>query len=166
MNEQFSSVFNKNEDHTNIPDKGPSPYPTMSPIVVKERGVKKLLNNLKPHKASGPDQIPTMLLKLLADEMSPILTEFFQVSIDRGEVPAEWRSANVIPIFKKGEKNKASNYRPVSLTCILCKTLEHILASNMMKHLDQYNIIKMQNSIKNLTSEHCMKILRFTLYFL
>ena len=43
--------------------------------------------------------------------------------------------ANVSPVFKKGEKYDAANYRPVSLTCICCKTLEHILVSNINKHL-------------------------------
>ena len=52
-----------------------------------------------------------------------------------GEVPDEWRQANVSPVFKKGEKYDAANYRPVSLTCICCKTLEHILVSNINKHL-------------------------------
>ena len=46
-----------------------------------------------------------------------------------------WRHANVSPVFKKGKKYDAANYRPVSLTCICCKTLEHILVSNINKHL-------------------------------
>ena len=51
------------------------------------------------------------------------------------------RSANVTAIFKKGEKYKPSNYRPVSLTCICCKIQEHILTSNILKHLDAHNIL-------------------------
>ena len=53
----------------------------------------------------------------------------------QGDVPDEWQQANVSPVFKKGEKYDAANYRPVSLTCICCKTLEHILVSNINKHL-------------------------------
>ena len=52
-----------------------------------------------------------------------------------GDVPGEWRQANVSPVFKKGEKYNAANYMLVSLTCICCKTLEHILVSNINKHL-------------------------------
>ena len=57
----------------------------------------------------------------------PVQSEF--------HVPDDWRQANVAPIFKKGEKYDAANYRPVSLTCICCKTLEHIIVSNINKHL-------------------------------
>ena len=56
-------------------------------------------------------------------------------------MPKDWRKANVIPVFKKGEKYLASNYRPVSLTCICCKILEHIVVSNILKHLDENNIL-------------------------
>ena len=61
--------------------------------------------------------------------------------LSRGEVPSDWRQANVIPVFKKGEKYLASNYRPVSLTCICYKVLEHIVVSNMMKHLEIHDIL-------------------------
>ena len=50
--------------------------------------------------------------------------------------------ANISPVFKKGERFKASNYRPVSLTCICSKLMEHIIISNMMKHFNRYNILK------------------------
>ena len=50
-------------------------------------------------------------------------------------MPDDWRHANVSPVFKKGEKYDAANYRPVSLTCVCCKALEHILVSNINKHL-------------------------------
>ena len=63
LNQQFQSVFTLIEDKTNIPNKGTSPHPGMNPITVTPAGVKKLLNNLKEHKATGPDQLPTNLLK-------------------------------------------------------------------------------------------------------
>jgi hypothetical protein len=65
----------------------------------------------------------------------------YSISLSRGEVPSDWRQANVISVFKKGEKYLASNYRPVSLTCICCKVLEHIVVSNMVKHLEIHDIL-------------------------
>ena len=62
-------------------------------------------------------------------------SRIFNESLARGDVPDEWRQVNVSPVFKKGEKYDTDNYRPVSLTCICCKNLEHILVSNINKHL-------------------------------
>ena len=59
----------------------------------------------------------------------------FKESLARGDVPDDWRQANISPVLKKVEKYDATNYRPVSRTCICCKTLEHILVSNINKHL-------------------------------
>ena len=55
-------------------------------------------------------------------------------------MPKAWKDANVAPVFKIGDKSNASNYRPISLTCILCKTLEHIIASSIVKHLKELGI--------------------------
>ena len=56
--------------------------------------------------------------------MAPILQVIFQQSLDTGVVPSDWKQANVVAVYKKGDKNTAANYRPVSLTSISCKTLE------------------------------------------
>ena len=82
------------------------------------QGVTKLLNNQNIHKATGPVSIPSFILKSAADQLAPILTDIFQTSIDTGEVPQDWRDANIVPLFKKNERHLASNYRPVSLTSI------------------------------------------------
>ena len=64
----------------------------------------KLLKNLKPHKATGPDDIHLMLLKDAADEIAPATTLLFQASLNQGNTPSTWRKALVVPIFKKGSK--------------------------------------------------------------
>ena len=84
----------------------------------------KLLDRLNVHKASGSYGLNARVLKECSNEISPILALIYNESLARGEVPDEWRQANVTPVFKKGEKYDAANYRPVSLTCICCKTLE------------------------------------------
>jgi len=78
---------------------------------------------------------------LAAEELAPALSVIFQKSIDTGDLPKSWLKANISPIFKKGDRTLASNYRPVSLTSICCKTLEHIIHSNIMKHFDQFSIL-------------------------
>ena len=66
----------------------------------------------------------------------------FRKSVNNSEVPAEWKTATVIPIFKKGKKSAAGNYRPVSLKSVSCKVLESILKDDIMDHLSRNQLIK------------------------
>ena len=138
LNDQFHSVFTK-EDKDDFPNMGPSPHQAMGKITIDQRGVHKLLSNLQPHKATEPDQIPSFVLKAVGDDLSPFLTRLFQASLDQGIVPQDWKDASVVPLFKKGERHIAANYRPVSLTSITCKILEHIVHSSIMTHFDKFN---------------------------
>ena len=81
------------------------------------------------------------MLKQLATAVAPILTVIFNKSLHSDEVPEDWRKANVAPIFKKGERYNAENYRPISLTCIASKIMEHIVTKHIMKHLECNNIL-------------------------
>ena len=105
----------------------------MAGIVISEQGILKLLQGLKIHKAPGPDGIGPHVLKELSTTVGLMLTLIFQKYYDTGEVPTDWREANVAAIYKKGNKKEAVNYRPVSLTCIACKLLEHIVTGNIMQ---------------------------------
>ena len=87
-----------------------------------------MLNQLKTNKASGPDGI-SKILKELSDIVAPILRIIFQLTLDTGIVSNNWKIANVVQIHQKGECSKPLNYRPISLTCITCKLLEHIIRS-------------------------------------
>ncbi len=73
-------------------------------------------------------------------EVAPILQVLYTKSLMEGEVPDQWKTANVAPIYKKGPKTDPANYRPISLTCILCKTLEHIVASTVTSHFNKSDL--------------------------
>ena len=85
LNRRFSSVFTR-EDDTSTADKGQSLYTAMSDIVINRNGVMKILKELNPHKATGPDDLPSRILKLGAGELAPALVKLYQYSIDTGEV--------------------------------------------------------------------------------
>jgi len=70
-----------------------------------------------------------------------MLAHLFQQSLNCGVVPNDWKQAYVTPIYKKGDKASPINYRPISLTSVVCKTMEHILVSNIMAHLESNNIL-------------------------
>jgi len=92
-------------------------------------------------KASGPDYIPAFVLYHCATEIAPILTVIFSQSLNTVEIPSDWLRANVVPIFKKGDRHNPSNYRPISLTSICCKVMKHILCHSIMKHLEDNHIL-------------------------
>ena len=108
-----------------------SPHSKMPDIQISTKGTESLLKKLNPHKTAGPGQIKPIVLQTLHKELAPILQVIFQRSINHGKLLNIWKDANVSPVFKKGDKSKPSNYRPISLTCVLCKVLEHIVASSM-----------------------------------
>ena len=118
-----------------------STHPDMPNITFGQIGIAKLLNNINPSKAGGPDKLPARLLKETADEIAPMYTHLFTQSYKLGQLPTSWKSATICPIFKKGKRSLPENYRPVSLTAIPCKIFEHILVSQIWNHLNKYDII-------------------------
>ena len=131
-NRQFHSAFTPKGD-ADPPSKGASPFSSMGDITIDQKGVAKPLDGLNVHKAPGTDGLNAGVLKECSNEISPILALIFNEALAQGDVPYEWRQANVSPVFRKGEIYDAANFRLVSLTCICCKTLEHILVSNISK---------------------------------
>ena len=129
LNEQFKSVFS-NLDELEPPSTNVEcQYPAIDDLTITADGVRKLLENLNPNKSMGPDLIHPRVLKQLARVVAPILTVIFNKSLHSAEVTEDWKKANVAPIFKKGERYNAENYRPISLTCIASKIMEHILTT-------------------------------------
>ena len=140
INQQFSSVFT-NENVSTLPDLGFSPYNSIVTEDINVEGVAKLLSDLQSHKAHDPDGIPAYLLKETATSMAPLLTLIFKASLHQHQLPTDWKTALIFPIFKKGSCKSPANYRPVSLTCIPCKIFEHVLYSSIYKHLEANSIL-------------------------
>ena len=127
--DQFQSVFTK-EDNQPLPNVSRRVKEDIPTLNIGEEGVRKLLQNIKINKAAGPDELPNRV---------------FQRSIDSGELPKDWREANIAPVFKKGDRHLPENYRPVSLTCVLSKLLEHIICHHMLNHLDKHSVLTSLN---------------------
>lgn len=108
---------------------------------VDPEGVEKLLSNIDPKKANGPDGVPSIILKCLSMELAPVVSHIFQQSLDMGDVPTDWLIANITAIFKKGDKSIPANYRPMSLTSVTCKSFEHIIFHHIMSHLEKHNVL-------------------------
>ena len=76
-----------------------------------------------------------------AEELSPMLAFIYQQSLDNSEIPNDWKESLVTTIHKKGSTSCASNYRPISLTCIACKVMEHVVLSKVNKNLSSNHIL-------------------------
>ncbi|KAL8606268.1 hypothetical protein ACOMHN_039804 [Nucella lapillus] len=144
LNNFFHSVFT-HEDDGPLPDPPTAEYSTtLEDFEISEEKVLKLLQTLKIHKATGPDGINPLVLSKAADILAHPVTILFRKSLEDGQVPQDWRTATVSPIFKKGSRLQPCNYRPVSLTCILCKVMEKLIRENVIKHLDENVLISRQ----------------------
>ena len=130
LNNQFCSVFTS-EDTTNIPKLPGQPNTEMPKFEITVQGVTKLVEGLNGGKASGPDELPNLILKNAAKEISPFLKIIFDQSLQTGKLPDDWVEANVAPVFKKRDRHSPANYRPISLTCVCAKLLEHIILDKL-----------------------------------
>ena len=117
---------------------GPDPLVTVEFLPSE---VEKKLKKLKPSSAPGPDKLWPRVLHSLADVLSFPLALIFARCLSEGTVPPEWKRANITPIFKKGSKGSPGNYRPVSLTCVLCKVMESLLRDSIVSHLAKHSLI-------------------------
>ena len=104
--------------------------------------VRDQLYQLNVHKSMGPDGIHPRVLKELADVMAGPLSIIYQRSWESEEVLADWKPANVIPIYKKGVREDPGNYRPVSLTSVPGKIMEKIILGAIERHLRKNTVIR------------------------
>ena len=144
LNGYFSSVFTK-EDISSLPvadakfQGAKSDY--LGPLVVTPELVAKKIKAMKDNKSPGVDGIPPKLLMETVEQISIPLARVFNLSLKEGVVPFEWKEANIIPLFKKGSRNKSENYRPVSLTSVICKLLERLIKDHMVEFLVKHTLL-------------------------
>ena len=133
-----------NKHRTNLRPHRPKWKEVCSTSHTKDRRtniVASKINNMKENKSPGVDGLSPKILKETVEQISKPLAHVFNMSLQEGIVPVEWKVANIIPLFKKGSRNKSVNYRPVSLTSVICKLLETIIRDHMMDFLVKHKLI-------------------------
>jgi len=134
---QFQEVFTREPDKPAVLNNSN----LMPSIQFDADTVMKKLKRLKPEKSFGPDEIHPMVLQNTAQVVADPLARIFQESYSQGLLPADWKKANIVPIFKKGSKTDANNYRPVSLTSVPCKIMESIIKDAMLSYIESNDLI-------------------------
>jgi Reverse transcriptase (RNA-dependent DNA polymerase) len=104
--------------------------------------VSKKIGDLKAASAPGPDGIGSLLIKTLKEQVTVPLTIIYRTSVSTGDVPEDWRMANVTPIYKKGAKKDPANYRPVLFTAVSCKILESLIRDEIVEHMNENGLIE------------------------
>ena len=143
LNDFFCTVFTE-ETMGNLPAveelySGEDPLITVTFSCAE---IKKKLLMLKKSAAPGPDRLWPRVLHSLADSLSCPLSIIYTRCLEEGMVPLDWKRANITPIFRKGSKASSGNYRPVSLTSVLCKVMESIIGDAIVLHLNKHNLIR------------------------
>ena len=136
LNNYFSSVFIMepafdNEAIPTLIDKDTSP-PKLSLDIEQ---VEALLKDINPNKSCGPDSVHPRIISELYQELALPFYLIFSSSLSECKIPYQWKQAKVVAIFKKGNKKVAGNYRPISLTSIICKLLEKLVRNHLMSFM-------------------------------
>ena len=120
--------------------------PIMPSISFFAHGIQLLLENLVLGKAPGPDDLTTYVFKHRVSKIAPILQ---MLSLNTGTLPEDWLTANITPVYKKGSRSIPFNYRPISLTSVCSKVMEHIVFHSIIQHVQHYGILsKFQHCVR------------------
>jgi hypothetical protein len=136
----FSTVFNQEPDDKFDTLEQVEIQIDMPALHISEEMVRLKLSKLKTDKSSGPDMVHPRVLKELSTHLSKPLAYLFNRSLLDSKVPADWQVSNVAVIHKRGSKSNVGNYRPISLTSIVCKQMESIIRDHIMDHFTANNL--------------------------
>ena len=145
FNEHFirNSTITGNEDELPVLDIVENSIPE---LIITEEMVTDVIKSLNPNKAVGPDFVHNKMLIKAVSVISGPLAVLFNRSLDEHKFPTSWKIANVTPIFKKGEKDKCGNYRPVSLLSCVSKVMEKCVQIHVFDYLKSYNLLTSNQS--------------------
>ena len=154
LNDCFKKVFTS-ENLDNIPTPITCQYENeLKTVDISEDSVLKKLAKLEANKAAGADGIHPKVLAEAKNELAKPLALLFRKTLVTGTLPNDWKEAHVTPIHKKGCKHDPGNYRPVSLTSVVCKLMESLLRDPIMSHMKHNRLFS--------TSQHGFKSGRST----
>ena len=146
-NREKAENFNKTFQSVFTPDNGtpinvaPKTNVKMKDVSVTNKQILDAIKQLQPKTSMSPDGIPAFVLKKTGHSIVNFLRKFFQLTLLTGQLPSQWKSAIVIPVHKKAAKDKAENYRPVSLTSPICRLLEYIIKEEILNHVFAQKLI-------------------------
>jgi len=110
---------------------------TGDPFTTDIKTIRRRIKAIRKNKSVGPDRVSGEILKLGGESTIPYLSRLLDVIMNNGTLPGDWKRATVIPIHKGGDRSLVTNYRPVSLTSVVCKQMENVIASYLRQVWDK-----------------------------
>jgi len=128
----YSTVFSSEGNILHIQSEN-----TGDPFSIDIKIIRRKIKAIGKIKSVGPDRVSGEILKLVGEAMIPYLARLLDIAVNNDTLPGEWKRATVIPIHKGGDRSLVTNYRPVSLTSVVCKQKEHVIASYLRQVWDK-----------------------------
>ena len=140
MSDHFSEVFTR-ETNRNEETEQQRKSPPLRDIIVEREDIEQEIRNLDVRRAHGPDEISNWILKECKEELADKVYIIIKCSLIEGKLPEDWKKANVVPIYKGGNKEDPTNYRPVSLTSTIAKICEKVIKKRWVEHLEENKVL-------------------------
>ena len=141
LNKYFCMISKLEEENVPLPDFPSKTDEIIENIVTSIQDIVDVIKTLDPNKASGPDAISHKMLKICPEKIAIPLQIIFNKSLEQCKYPSDWKIANVIAIFKKGDSSLPSNYRPISLISCVGKIMERVVYKYVYNHLQRNRLI-------------------------
>jgi len=132
LNFYYYSVFGSEDNFLKIQDKISSELFTIDTKIIR-----KMIAAIRKNKSVGVDGFSIGILKLGGEAIIPYLARLLDITMNNCTLPGDWKKATVIPIHKGSDRSLVTNYRPVSLTSVVCKQMEHVIASYLRQVWDK-----------------------------
>ena len=137
----FSSAFTKDNGHLPLCSKNTKIVQTLNTIVFTPTLIKRVIRRIKVKAKGAPDDIPPLFFKHCCEELASPLAFIFNQCMNHNYLPPVWLQAFITPVFKKGDNTNPNNYRPIALTCTLCKIMETVIKDQLLDFLLTKNLI-------------------------
>jgi hypothetical protein len=140
----FASMFTTDNGHLPAVSTPPVTNSSLSNVVFSPLLVKRAISKLKAKSKGGPDGLPPIFLKSCSEQLAAPLAYVFSQCLEFSYLPPDWLRAYITPVFKKGDPSCPLNYRPIALTCTICKIMEVVVKDQLLNYLLQHKLISKQ----------------------
>ena len=146
LNKYFSTISDLDDSHSELPNFAERTNDVLENFIISRDEVFDIIKTLQHNKATGPDGLSHRLLRGVSSSISLPLSILFNMSLSMKCYPSIWKEANVVPLFKKNDRNLPSNYRPISLLSCVGKIMERVIFKYLYNFLNERDLINKYQS--------------------